>query len=139
MFETEADSERMTNAKVGFVLAAVICIAILSIWNLFLMLAQPGRVPRPSLALVAVPILYVAGMWHFRAVPLRLALAMGWTQAAVRVALWFGGAPRGLQRAGALSREMLTELAAVIVIVVIVKWLGSARQGPPSDREKPAS
>jgi hypothetical protein len=140
MFEATTNRDRKVNAQAGFVLAAVICIAILSIWNLILMLAQPGRVPRPSLALVVAAISCVVGIFLFRAMPLRLAFAMAGTQAAVRAALWLAGAPRGLQRVAALSGEMLTALAAIIVIVVIVKWFGSdVRQRPPSDRDKHAS
>jgi hypothetical protein len=138
MFETASNSDRMMKAKVGFVLAAVICIAILSIWNLVLMLAQPGRVPRPSLFLVVIAIFCAAGIFHFRAMLLRLALAMAGTQAAVRAALWFAGAPRGLQRLAALGGKMFIALAAVLVIFVIVKWLSSpTHQRPPSDRENP--
>ena len=140
MFESATNSDRMMNAKVGFVLAAVICIAILSIWNLILMLAQPGRLPRPSLALVVIAIFSAAGIFRFRAMPLRLAFAICGTQAAVRAALWLAGAPRGLQRVARLSGEMLTALAAIIVIFVIVKWMGSAiHQRPPSDRENSTS
>jgi len=140
MIETATKSDRMRNKEVGFVLAAVICIAILSIWNLILMLAQPGRLPGRSLALVVIAIFCAVGVFQFRAMPLRLAFALAGTQAAVRAALWLVGAPRGLQRIAALSGEMLTALAAIIVIFVIVKWLGSAiHQGPPSDRENPTS
>jgi hypothetical protein len=140
MFENATNSDRMMNAKVGFVLAAVICIAILAIWNLILMLAQPGRVPGRSLALVVIAIFCAAGIFQFRAVPLRLAFAMAGTQAAVRAALWRAGAPRGLQRVAALGGEMLTAVAAIIVIFVIVKWINSAIHQPPSsDRENPAS
>jgi hypothetical protein len=140
MLETATNRDRKMNAHVGFVLAAVICIAILSIWNLILMLAQPGRVPGRSLALVAAAIFCAAGIFHFRATPLRLAFAMAGTQAAVRAALWLAGAPRGLQRVAALAGEMLTALAAIIVIFVILKWLDSAiHQRPPSDRENPSS
>jgi hypothetical protein len=137
MFETATNSDRM-NAKVGFVLAAVICIAISSIWNLILMLAQPGRLPGRSPALVAIAIFGAAGIFRFRPMPLRLAFAMAGTQAAVRAALWLAGAPRGSQRVTALG-EMLTALASIIVIFVIVKWLDSATERPPSDRENPSS
>jgi hypothetical protein len=139
MFETATNSDRMTSTKVGFVLAAVICIAILSIWNLILMLAQPGRLPGRSLALVAIAIFGAAGIFRFRPMPLRLAFAMAGTQAAVRAALWLAGAPRGSQRVAALGGEMLTALASIIVIFVIVKWLDSATERPPSDRENPSS
>jgi hypothetical protein len=140
MFETATNGDRMMNAKVGFMLAAVICIAVLSIWNLILMLAQPGRVPGRSLALVVVAIFCAAGIFRFRPIPLRLAFAMAGTQAAVRAALWLSGAPRRSQRVAALSGEMLTALAAIMVIFVIVKWLGSAiHQRPPSDRENSTS
>jgi hypothetical protein len=140
MFETATNNDRMKNAKVGFMLAAVICIAILSIWDLILMLAQPGRMPRPSLALIVEAIFCVAGMWHFRTTPLRLALATAGTQAAARAALWLTGAPRGLQRVAALGGYMLTALAAIIVVFVIVKWLDLAiHQHPRSDQENPSS
>jgi flagellar biogenesis protein FliO len=139
VFETATNSDRKMSAQVGFVLAAVIFIAILSIWNLVLMVAQPGRLPGRSLALVVIAIFCAAGIFQFRAVPLRLAFAMAGTQAAVRAALWLDGAPRGLQRVAALSGEMLTALAAIMVIFVIVKWLGSVRQRPPSDQGKPIS
>jgi hypothetical protein len=140
MFEQATNSDRMMTAKVGFMLAAVICIAILSIWNLILMLAQPGRLPGRSLALVVIAIFCAAGIFQFRAMPLRLAFAMAGTQAAVRAALWLAGASRGLQRVAALGGEVLTASAAIIVIFVIVKWLDSAiHQHPPSDRESPAS
>ncbi len=138
MFESATNSDRIVNAKVGFVLAAVICIAILSIWNLVLMLAQPGRMPRPSLALVVGAIFCAAGIFHSRAMPLRLAFAMAGTQFTVRAALWLAGAHRALQRVAALGGEMLAALAAIIVIFVIAKWLGSAvHLRPPSDRENP--
>jgi hypothetical protein len=140
MFETATNSNRMMNAKVGFMLATVVYIAILSIWNLILMLARPGRVPRPSLALAVDAIFCAVGIFHFRARPLGLSFAMAGTQAAVRAALWLGDAPRGLQRVAALGGEMLTTLAAIIVIFVIVKWLDSAsHQRLPSDQENPAS
>jgi flagellar biogenesis protein FliO len=140
MFETATNSDRTVNAKAGFVLAAVIGLAILSVWNLILMLAQRGRAPRPSLALAVAAIFCAVGIFHFRAMPLRLAFAMAGTQAAVRVALWLAGAPRGLQRVAALGGEMLTTLAAIIAIFVIVKWLNSAgHQRRPSDRENPTS
>ena len=140
MLATVTNSDRMMNAKVGFALAAVMCIAILSIWNLILMLAQPGRIPRPSLALAVIVIFSAAGIFHFRAMPLRLAFAMAATQAAVRAALWLVGAPRGLQHLAALGGEMLTALAAIIVIFVIVKWLESTiHQRSPSDRENRTS
>ncbi len=140
MFETATDSDRMTNAKVGFALAATIFIAILAAWNFILMLAQPGRLPGRSLALVVIAIFCAAGIPHARAMPLRLAFAMAGTQAAARAALWLAGAPRGLQRVAALGGEMLTALAAMIVIFVIVQWLDSAnRRHPPSDRENPIS
>jgi hypothetical protein len=140
MFETATNSDRMMNAKVGFVLAAAICIAILSIWNLILMLAQPGRLPGRSIGLVVAAIFCAVGIFQFRATPLRLAFAMAGTQAGVRAALWLAGAPRGLQRVAALGGEMLTALAALIVIFVIGKWLDSAvHQRPPSDRGNLAS
>jgi hypothetical protein len=140
MFETATNRDRRMNAKVGFVLAAVICIAILSIWNLILMIAQPGRIPGRSLALVLEAIFCVAGIFQFRATLLRLAFAMAGTQAAVRATLWLAGVPRGLQRVAALGGELLIALAAIIVIFVIVKWLDSAiHQHPPSDRENPTS
>jgi hypothetical protein len=140
MFETATNSDRMINAKVGFVLAAVICIAILAIWNPILMLAQPGRIPGRSLGLVVAAIFSAVGIFHFKAMPLRLAFALAGTQAAVRAALWLAGAPRGLQCVAALGGEMLTTLAAFIVIFVIVKWLDStSHQRPPSDRENPTS
>jgi hypothetical protein len=140
MFETATNSDRMTSTKVGFVLAAVICIAILSIWNLILMLAQPGRLPGRSLALVAIAIFGAAGIFRFRPMPLRLAFAMAGTQAAVRAALWLAGSPRGSQRVAALGGEMLTALPSIIVIFVIVKWLDSAtHERPPSDRGNPTS
>jgi hypothetical protein len=139
MLEQTAKGNQMMNAKVGFMLAAVICVAILSIWNLALMLAQPGRLPGRSLALVVIAIFCAAGIFQFRAMPLRLAFAMAGTQAAVRAALWLAGAPRGLQRVAALGGEMLTALAAIIVVLVITKWLGSAvHRRLPSDRENPA-
>ena len=140
MFETGTNSDRMMNAKVGFMLAAVICLAILSIWNLILMLAQPGRLPGRSLILVVAATFWVVGIFQFKAMPLRLAFAMAGTQPAVRAALWLAGAPRGLQRVAALGGEMLTALAAIIVMFVIVKWLDSPiHQRPPSDRENPTS
>jgi hypothetical protein len=140
MFETATNGDRMMNAKVCFALAAVICIAIVSIWNVILMLAQPGRMPGRSLALVVIAIFGVAGIFQFRATLLRLAFAMAGTQGAVRAALWLAGAPRGLQRVAALGGEMLTALAAIIVIFVIVKWCGSViHQHPPSDRGNPTS
>jgi hypothetical protein len=140
MFETGTNSDRMMSAKVGFMLAAVICIAILAIWNLILMLAQPGRLPGRSLGLVVAAIFCVVGIFQFKAMLLRLAFAMAGTQAAVRAALWLAGAPRGLQRVAALGGEMLTALAAIIGIFVIVKWLDSAiHQRPPSDQENPTS
>ncbi len=140
MFETATDSERMTNAKVGFALAATIFIAILAAWNFALMLAQHGRMPRPSLALVVGAICCAAAIPHARAMPLRLAFAMAGTQFAVRAALWLASAPRGLQRVAALGGEMLTALAAMIAIFVIVQWRDSAnRRHPPSDRENPFS
>ncbi len=139
MFETATNSNRMMNAKVGFVLAAVICIAILAIWNFFLTLARPGRIPHPSLALAAAAIFCAAGVFHFRAMPLRIAFAIAGTQAAVRTTLWLAGASRVLQRAAALVGQVFTALAATIVIFVIVKWLDSAIHQPgPSDRENPA-
>jgi hypothetical protein len=140
MFKTATNSDRMMNAKVGFVLAAVVCIAISSIWNLILMLAQPVRMPRPSLALVVAAIFGAAGIVHSKAMPLQLAFAMAGTQAAVRVALWLAGAPRGLQLVAALGAQMLNAWAAIIAIFVILKWLDSAiHQHPPSDRENPSS
>jgi hypothetical protein len=140
MFETATNSDRIKNVQVGVVLAAVICIAILSIWNLILMLAQPGRLPGRSLALVVIAIFCVVGIFQFGATLLRLAFAVAGTQAAVRAGLWLAGAPRGLQRVAALGGEMLTALAAITVIFVIVKWLGSAiHQRSSSDRENPAS
>jgi hypothetical protein len=130
----------MMNAKVGFILAAVICIAILAIWNLILMLAQPGRLPGRSLALVVIATFCVVGIFQFRATLLRLAFAMAGTQAAVRAALWLAGAPRGLQRLAAIGGEVLIALAAVMVIFVIAKWLDSAiHQRAPSDRENTTS
>jgi hypothetical protein len=140
MFETATDSDRMMKPKVGFMLAVVICIAILSIWNLILMLAQPGRLPGRSLALVLIAIFGAVGIFQSKAMPLRLAFAMAGTQAAVRAALWLAGASGGLQRVAAFGGEMLTALAAIIVIFVIVKWLDSAsHQPPPYDREDPTS
>jgi hypothetical membrane protein len=140
MFEATTSSNRKMNAQVGFVLGAVICISILSIWNLILMLAQPGRVPRASLALLVAAIFSAVGIFHSKAMPLKLAFALAGTQAAVRSALWFAGAARGLQRIAALGGEMLTASAAIIVIFVLVKWLGSAiHWRPPSDRENPTS
>ena len=140
MLETATNRDPMMNTKIGFVLAAVICIAILSIRNLILMLAQPGRLPGRSLALVLVPIFCVAGIFHFKAALLRLVFAMVGTQAAVRAALWLSGAPRDLQRVAALGGELLIASAAIIVIFVIVKWLESAiHQHPPSDQENPTS
>ncbi len=140
MFETATNTDRKRNAQVGFALAAVICIAILSIWNLILMLAQPGRLPGRSLALVVAAIFSALGIFHFRAISLKLAFAMAGTQAAVRAALWLAGAPRGLQRVAALGGETLTALAAIIVIFVIVKWLDSViHQRSSSDLENPTS
>jgi hypothetical protein len=139
MFETATSDDRKRNAQAGFALAAVICFAIWSMWNLILMLAQPG-LARPSIALVVIAIFSAAAIFHFRAMPLRLAFAMVGTQAAARAALWLAGAPRGLQRVAALGGEILTALAAIIVIFVIVKWIDSAiNQRPPSDRENPTS
>lgn len=140
MFESTTHDDRKLNAQVGFVLPAVISIAILAIWNLILMLAQPGRLPGRSLALVVVAIFCVVGVFKFRTTMLRLSFAMAGTQAAVRAALWFAGAPRGLQRIAAAAGEMLTALAAILVIVVIVKWLGSAiHQRPAINRENSTS
>jgi hypothetical protein len=140
MFETATHTDRMMNAKIGFVLASVILIAILSIWNLILMLAQPGRMPRPSLGQVVVAIFCAAAIVQFREMPLRIAFAMAGTQAAVRAALWLAGTPHGLQNVAALGGEILTALAAIIVIFVIVQRLDSAiHRRPPSDRENPAS
>jgi hypothetical protein len=130
----------MMNAKVGSMLAAVICIEILSFWNIILMLAQRGRLPGRSLALVVIAIFCAIGIFQFRPPPLRLAFGMAGTQAAVRAGLWLTSAPRGLQRVAALGGEMLTALAAIIVIFVIVKWLDSAiHRHPPFDRENPDS
>lgn len=138
MFETATNRDRMMNAKVGFVLAAVICIAILSIWNLILMLGQPGRVPRPSLSLVVEAILCAAGIFLFKATLLRLAFAMAGAQAAVRAFLWLAGAPRSLQRLAALGGKVFIVSAAGIVIFVIVKWLDPTTHHRPSpDREYP--
>ncbi len=138
MFETATNRDRMMNAKVGFVLAAVICIAILSIWNLILMLGQPGRVPRPSLSLVVEAILCAAGIFLFKATLLRLAFAMAGAQAAVRAFLWLTGAPRSLQRLAALGGKVFIVSAAGIVIFVIVKWLDPTTHHRPSpDREYP--
>jgi flagellar biogenesis protein FliO len=140
MFETATNSDRIMNARVGFALAAVICILILSIWNLALMLAQPGRITGRSLALVVIAFFCVAGIFQFRARLLKLAFAMAGTQAAVRAALWLAGAPRGLQRLAALGGEMFAALAAIIVIFVIVRWLRSTiHQRFPSDRESSTS
>jgi hypothetical protein len=136
MFETATKRDRMMNAKVGFILAAVVCIAILSIWNLMLILALPGRVPRPSLSLVVEAILCAAGIFLFKAALLRLAFAMAGTQAFVRAALWLAGAPRSLQRLAALGGKILIVTAAGIVIFVIVKWFGSTpHQSLSPDRE----
>ncbi len=139
MFEIATYKDRTIYAKIGFVLAAVICIAILSIWNLILMLAQPGRLPGRSLALVVIAISCAAGIVQSSAMLLRLAFAIAGTQAAVRAALWLVGAPRGLQRVAAFGGEMLSALAAILVIFVIVKWLDSAIHQRPSDRENPTS
>jgi hypothetical protein len=136
MFEAATNSDRMKYAQVGFVLAAVVCIAILSIWNLALMLTQPSR----SLTLVLIAILCVVGIFQFRATLLKLAFAMAGTQAAVRAALWLAGARRGLQHLAAIGGEVLIALAAIMVIFVIAKWLDSAiHQRALSDRENPTS
>jgi hypothetical protein len=146
VFETNPDDDRMTLAKVGFILAAVLLIAILATRNLFWLLAKPGRLPRPSFALILIAISCLALMFRslastFRAKKLlALAFALAGTQAAVRAVLWLAGASRGWQYITTMAGEMLTALAAIIVIFVAVDWLKSANgEQPPSDRENPAS
>ena len=139
MFESTTESTRMMNAKVGFVLAAVITIALLAVRHIVLMLSHPHRLPHESLTTILIVILCAAGILQSTEVPLRLAFAMAGTQAAVRAALWLAGAPRTWRWIAAISGEMLMTLAAIMAIFVIVKWLIAANSEHPSDRETPAS
>jgi hypothetical protein len=146
VFETKPNDDRMILAKVGFVLAAVILIAILATRNLFLMLAHPGGLPRPSFRLIAIAISCLALIPHSLASTFRtkkllvLAFALAGGQAAVRAALWLAKSPHGWQVIAAFGGEVFTTVAAIIVASVVFQWLTSEnREQPPPGREKSLS
>jgi hypothetical protein len=124
--------------QIILLLAAVIGIAILAILNLLIL--ATGHVARPSLFLVFITIFCVAGMWQYRRVALRLAFSMAGAQAALRLALWLAHAQIRWQWGAAVGGELAVVVSAIIVIVVIVKWLDSAgRSQSSSNRENPTS
>ena len=131
MLETTTDGSRMTNARAGFALAAVVTIALFAIVHV-----ATGRPPRPSFFLIVIVIVSSAAMWVSKITLLRLAFAMGGIQAAVRLVLWLAHARYIWQWIVAVSGEVTIAFAAILGIFVIVRWLRCSAGGQPSsDRE----